>query len=296
MRAWMEDHAPAPDAEDVVVSTLDAGGVLITKFAPEGAPPDVALLHFHGGGYRLGSPAGFGRYFSRVARALGVTVYAPRYRLAPDSAFPAALDDAVTAYRWLLAQGFAGSRIALGGDSAGGGLAAALLLKIADLKLDQPAGAALFSPWLDLRVIAKSYERNAATDTLFSRASAEEASRLYLQGAEATDPLVSPVLGDWGLQSPLLIQVSDIEVLLDDSLSLAKIAADAGVSVRLERFADTQHVWHNAFPDTPQAVAAVTTWRSWLTEDLGLFEAADLHERVASSIAATADTGARVIP
>lgn len=270
MRFLMDKNAAAPDAENVALTIEDADGVEIWKFAPAEAVSDVAILHFHAGGYRLGSPKGFARYFARMAGALGTVLYAPKYRLSPDAAFPAAIEDGLASYKWLMAQGVPAGRIIVGGDSAGGGLAAALLLKISELGLEKPCGAALFSPWLDLRVSAGSFDTNAASDLLFSRERANEASSLYLQGHDANDPMASPALADWTGQPPLLIQVSDIEVLRDDSLLLAESAAKAGVSVRLERFPDTQHVWHNAFPDTPQTVQAVENWRDWLIRELQL--------------------------
>jgi acetyl esterase/lipase len=270
MRHLMDERAAAPDAGNVSQTIKDADGVEVWKFTPAEAPSDVALVHFHGGGYRLGSPKSFARYFARVAGALGATLYAPKYSLSPDAAFPAAIEDGLTTYKWLMAQGIPANRIIVGGDSAGGGLAAALLIRISELGLEKPGGVALFSPWLDLRVNAGSFDSNSATDLLFSRERANEASSLYLQGHDASDPTASPALADWTGQPPLLIQVSDIEVLRDDSLLLAASAAKAGVSVRLERFADTQHVWHTAFPDTPQTVRAVENWRNWLTRELQL--------------------------
>lgn len=264
MRRLMDQHAPAPDATKVTVSIKDAGGVEIWVFTPEVKNTDFVSLHFHGGGYRLGSPKGFSRYFARVAEALGSTVYAPKYRLAPDTAFPGALNDAIQAYRWLLDTGISADRIIVGGDSAGGGLAAAVLQALPDQAVPLPGGAALFSPWLDLRAVARSYDDNAESDQLFSHRQATEAAELYLQGHDASDPLASPLLGDWTGYPPLMIHVSDIEVLRDDSQALAARASTAGVAVRLERFPDTPHVWHNAYPDSPQSIKAVENWRDWL--------------------------------
>jgi len=269
MRRLMDENAPAPDAEGVTVTELDADGVPVLKFTPEGASPDLAILHFHGGGYRLGSPKGFSRYFARVAKALGATVYAPKYRLAPENPYPAAIKDAVTVYQYLLAQGLPASGIIPGGDSAGGGLAAALLLKIKELGLPSPGGAALFSAWADVRITSETFTSNAESDQLFPRERAEQASSLFLQGADASDPYASPVLGDWSGQPPLLIHVSNLETLLADSLTIAEKASAAGVPVRLERFDGVQHVWHNAYPDTAESQRAVENWRDWLSS-LGL--------------------------
>jgi acetyl esterase/lipase len=270
-RALIEQYAAEPSAAEAVVTPASAHGVEMLRIAPPGAPPDAAFLHFHGGGYRQGSPRGFAAATARIAKAAGMQAFSVRYRLAPENPFPAALEDAVTAYTWLLGSGIPAERIVLWGDSAGGGLAAALLLRIAELQLARPAGAVLFSAWLDLRITAPSYAQNAQTDLLFSMARAAEAAADYLDGHDATDPLASPALGSWTGQPPLLVLVSDIEVLRDDSVLLAKSAAQAGVTVRLERFPDTQHIWPIMdFPGTAESVRAVSILRDFLASELRL--------------------------
>jgi acetyl esterase/lipase len=180
------------------------------------------------------------------------------YRLAPENPFPAALTDARTAYQWLLDSGVDPQRIAVGGDSAGGGLSASLLIDLKQRGIPSPGCAFLLSPWADLRVISESFERCAATDALFSKQSAIDGAGLYLgDHASADDPLVSPVLADWSGQPPLLIQVSDSEVLVDDSSLLAKVAEAEGVSVHLEAFPNMAHVWQLGYPQLPEAVTAV---------------------------------------
>lgn len=266
-RIRMAEYAAEPSPDDATVAYLDANGVSALRSTPPGAPEDAAVLFLHGGGYRRGSPRVFAAPVARIARAVGMQVFSVEYRLAPEHPFPAALDDVVRAYEWLITSGIPAERVALWGDSAGGGLACALLLRIAELGREQPAGAALVSPWLDLRITASSYAENGPTDTLFSAEQAVEAAADYLNGHDAGDPLASPALGDWTGQPPLLILVSEIEVLRDDSLLLAKSAADAGLSVRLA----AQHIWPTMdFPETADSVRAVEVLREFLADDIRL--------------------------
>lgn len=275
-RARMAEYAVEPSPDDAAVASLDANGVSVLRFTPPGAPKDAALLFLHGGGYRRGSPRVFAAPVARIAKAVGMQVFSVEYGLAPEHPFPAALQDVVRAYEWLIESGIPAERVALWGDSAGGGLAGALLLRIVELGRQQPAGAALVSPWLDLRVTASSYAENAETDTLFSAEKAVEAAAEFLDGHDPGDAFASPALGDWTGQPPLLILVSEIEVLRDDALLLAKTAADAGVSVRLEKFPAAQHIWPTMdFPETDDSVRAVEVLREFLTSDLRLLARAD---------------------
>jgi acetyl esterase/lipase len=248
----------SPIADGVVLEELDANGVGVLSCQMDGVSGTGGLLYFHGGGYRLGSARAFRGHASYLAAACGTRVVSVDYRLAPEHPFPAALDDAVAAYRWMLDGGADPARLVLGGDSAGGGLAAALLQRLGDDGLPAPAGTVLLSPWADLRLTAPSYTANAATDGLFSLESATEAAAMYLAGHPATDPLVSPVLADWTGRPPLLVHTSTSEVLRDDALELARAAGAAGVDVRLQEYADQPHVWHyGAAAGAPEALAAL---------------------------------------
>ncbi len=241
--------APAPAVPGVAVTEDVAGGVPVLRCRPESAG-DVRLLWFHGGAYRLGSAQDFGTWTSHLAQACAAEVISVDYRLSPEHPFPDALVDALLAYEAVAAE----SRpLVVGGESAGGGLAASLLLALTDRGRPAPAAAVLLSPWLDLRVSAGSFERNAATDALLSRDTAREAAAMYLHGHPATDPLVSPVLGDWSGQPPILVQVSSTEVLHDDALTLAQAAP----SVQLEVFDDLPHAWHLGYPHGEGTMPAV---------------------------------------
>ncbi|MDV8070966.1 alpha/beta hydrolase fold domain-containing protein [Rhodococcus sp. IEGM 1366] len=247
----------------VVFDLLDAAGVPILRITPAEAKSDRALIHFHGGGYRKGSPQHFAESVGRIALACQMQIFSVGYRLSTVSPFPAAVDDALVAYQWITEQ-IRPDRIALWGDSAGGGLAAALLLRLRDLEISSPAGAFLFSPWADLRNTAETYSENSATDDLFSLTQAIEAAESYLAGHPATDPLASPVLGSWSNQPRLVVQVSDAEVLYGDGVLLAQTAAAAGTDVRLKIHKGMPHIWNLAYPSTPSSKEAI----SYMIENL----------------------------
>lgn len=251
-----------PLAEGTVAEEIDAGGVRIVACRREGAEDDPVLLYFHGGGYRLGSARSYRAYGSNLARACSLQVLLVDYRLAPECPFPAAVEDALHAYGWALERHEPGT-VVVGGDSAGGGLAAALLLASRDEGLPAAAGAACLSPWADLTNTAASFLRCSDTDALFSKAAAEEAALLYLQGADPTQPLASPVYGNWTGLPPLLVQASEDEVLADDASTLAAVAEKAGVAVELHLYPGMPHVWQLSYPAFPEAVQAV--------EELGNF-------------------------
>jgi epsilon-lactone hydrolase len=243
-------------ADGVTLAEVDAAGVPAVRLTPA-ADADAEIMYLHGGGFRLGSARGWAAFNSHLAVRCRARVLSVDYRLAPEHPFPAALSDARAAYLWLLDSGVDPDRLAIGGDSAGGGIAASLLVDLQERGLPLPACAFLLSPWADLRVISESYDRCASTDQLFSRQSANDGSGLYLAGHAADDPLASPVLAPWSGQPPLLIQVSDSEVLADDAARLAEVAAAAGVAVQHEVFAQLAHVWQLGYPGDPAAVAAV---------------------------------------
>jgi acetyl esterase/lipase len=202
------------------------------------APPRGVVLHFHGGGYRLGLPEMTGPFAVALAARCGVDVVCPQYRLAPEHPFPAGLNDARTALTAL--QATTTAPIILSGDSAGGGLAAALAA-LARSDARPPAGLVTLSAWLDVTVSSPCYDANAATDPLFSRASAEEAAELYLQGASAHHPLASPALGDVAGFPPAFVSVGEGEVLADDARRFHAALQAAGVSAELCAIPGMEH-------------------------------------------------------
>jgi acetyl esterase/lipase len=200
---------------------------------------EEAVLFLHGGAFMIGSPVSHRSITGRLAKHAGATVFVPDYRLAPEHPFPAALDDAVTAYRALLAQGYTPERIAIAGDSAGGGLALSLCLRLRSEGLPQPACVVVMSPWADLTLTRLA---PVADDALLRPAWLKQGAAAYLQGHFAHDPLVSPLLADLAGLPPTLIQAASEEILRDDSRRLAGILSAHGVSVIHREF---PHMWHD---------------------------------------------------
>ena len=213
-------------------------------------------MHFHGGGFRLGSAAGSAAFGTRMADAAHVRVVLVDYALAPEHPFPAGLHDALHVYDAVRAEP-SGLPILVGGDSAGGGLATSLVVAALAVDMPLPSGVTLFSPWLDLTVTADSYDTRARSDLLFSAASATAAADLYLQGWDPRDPLASPALADLHGFPPTLLFVGSEEVLLDDALALANALSRAGSTVSLHSVAGMQHVWPTIWPDVPESATAL---------------------------------------
>ncbi|MEK9967538.1 MAG: alpha/beta hydrolase [Ferrovibrio sp.] len=204
-----------------------------------------ALLYLHGGGYLAGNPRTHRAITTRLAHRLGVAVFALDYRLAPEHPYPAALSDALAAWQWLLDDGWRPDRLWLAGDSAGGGLALALMLACRRQGLPLPAAAALFSPWTDLTCGSPSLAENARRCAWFTADHLHFAARLYAGRHDRRDVLISPLHGDLSGLPPLLLHASDSELLRDDSLRLAERARAAGTQVRLRLWHGLPHAWPN---------------------------------------------------
>jgi acetyl esterase/lipase len=202
------------------------------------------FLFFHGGGYCSGSIVSHRGMVTEVGRAAGARTLAVGYRLAPEHPFPAAIEDARSAYRFLLDQGIAPSKIAIGGDSAGGGLTLALLTSVRDAGQPLPACAWLVSPWVDLQMTGASLTQNAAIDPLISKSYLEELASAYLAGADPANPLGSPINAELAGLPALLVQVGSAETLLDDAVRIARRAGAADVRVNLEIWPRMIHAWH----------------------------------------------------
>jgi monoterpene epsilon-lactone hydrolase len=228
----------------VAVAAVDAGGVAAERIAVPASRAGRMVLYLHGGGYVMGSTDSHRHLAAAIAEAAQASVLLPAYRLAPEHPFPAALDDALAAYRWLLDGGQAPTSLVIAGDSAGGGLAVATLLAARDRGLPLPAGAALISPWVDLSCSLVSLETLAARDPIVKKGSLAECARDYLVGRDLRSPLASPLYGDLRGLPPLLIQVGSEEVLLDDARELDRRAGEQGVRTTLEIWPEMIHVWH----------------------------------------------------
>ncbi|HXZ10655.1 MAG TPA: alpha/beta hydrolase [Paraburkholderia sp.] len=219
--------------------------------------PARTILYLHGGGYYFCSPRSHRSLVFELARRADARTFSLDYRLAPEHRFPAALDDSLAAYRWLLAVGTPAGSIVIAGDSAGGGLALASLIALRDAGDALPAGALLFSPWTDLAATGESIRTNDGRDPMFSGPSIARGATIYLGDAAATHPYASPLYAEMGGLPPLFIQAGSTEVLLDDARRVAEKARAAGVSVEFEIWPDMPHVWQIFAPFIPEACKAL---------------------------------------
>ncbi|MCX5576827.1 alpha/beta hydrolase [Kaistia terrae] len=233
---------------DVVVKPVDADGVKAEWTLTPDADPKRAILFLHGGGYAAGSIRSHRHMLAQAGREAGTRTLALDYRLAPENPFPAALEDALTGYRFLLAQGFLPENIVLAGESAGGGLAISTLVSLRDAGTPLPACAWCASPWVDLEMSAATMESKAAVDPLIQRPYLQELATAYLHGADPRNPLVSPIHADLKGLPPLLIQVGSDETLLEDAIRLAGVAASADVRTSLQVWPQMIHAWHLFYP------------------------------------------------
>ncbi|KQO98070.1 alpha/beta hydrolase [Methylobacterium sp. Leaf92] len=244
--ALAADYALPPD---VRVEPIDAQGVPAEWTSTPAADGERVVLFLHGGGYVSGSLKSHRHMVAQAGREARARTLALGYRLAPEHPFPAALDDALTGYRFLLASGIAPARIALAGESAGGGLALATALSLREAGLPLPGCLWLSSPWVDLALTGASMESKAAVDPLLGRTYLSELASLYLNGADALGPLVSPINADLAGLPPMLIQVGSAETLLDDSVRLAAVAGATDIAVHLEIWPHMIHAWHLFYQD-----------------------------------------------
>jgi epsilon-lactone hydrolase len=256
--------AVAADAPaGATVEPVDANGVPAEWVAASGVTGRRVLLYLHGGGYQIGSPATLRRMVTLLSAPAAARVLSVDYRLAPEHPFPAAVDDAVAAYRWLLAGGTAPATVALAGDSSGGGLALATLVALRDAGEPMPAAAFAISPWTDLALTGESLRTRAAVEVMLQPDGIPETAALYLAGADPRHPYASPLYADLRGLPPVLIHVGDAEVVLDDSTRFAARAREAGVDVTLEVWDEMPHVWHafaGLLPEADQAIARAGDW------------------------------------
>ncbi len=260
MRAIMiEAQAPA----GVTCTPVDAGGVSAEWSVADGADQDKVILYVHGGGYVMGSAGSHRDMTGRLSQTAGARVLSLNYRLAPEHPFPAPVDDAVAAYRWLLGQGIQASNIAIAGDSAGGGLAFAALIAIRDAGEPVPAAGIGISPWVDMEGTGESMTTRAAVDPVVQKEGLLGMAKIYLGGADPKNPLAAPLHANLAGLPPLLIQVGDAETLLDDATRITERARKADVDVTLKVWDEMPHVWHLFAPILPEGQQAI--------EEIGAF-------------------------
>jgi epsilon-lactone hydrolase len=234
--------------QDVTVQPVSANGVSAEWTSTPDADPSSAILYLHGGGYVICSLNSHRHLMAEVGRASGSRTLAIDYRLAPEHPFPAPVEDTVAAYRYLLDSGLKPNRIALAGDSAGGGLVVGSMLAIREAGLPMPACGWCISPWVDMEALGESFIDRAATDPTVQKETIQMMAQYYLGGADPRHPHAAPIYGDLRGLPPLLIQVGAAETLLDDSIILARKAGAADVLVDLQIWPEMIHIWHIFFP------------------------------------------------
>jgi epsilon-lactone hydrolase len=257
------EHAEDMTSEPEGVRFEDAPAVGGLWATPQHWDGESAIMYLYGGGYVISSPHSRRKLAGHLANASGARALVPRYHLAPERPFPAAVEDAAADYRWLLDEGGRSERTVVAGDSSAGGLAVATMLKLRQDGEDLPAGGVLISPWVDLACTGETLEENAAADLTATKASLLRMAGQYLHGADARTPLASPLYADLSGLPPLLIVVGGDEALLDDSVRLARSAGMAGVDVTLYIGAGMQHIFPiycGAIPEADAAVAMIGEW------------------------------------
>jgi epsilon-lactone hydrolase len=257
-------------APDVAVEQTNANGVRAEWNSTPPAARDAVLLYLHGGGFVIGSLDSHRHLVSEAGRAAKALTLALDYRLAPEHPFPAAVEDAVAGYRFLLAQGYRPERVTIAGDSAGGGLVVSAMIAIRDAGLPQPACGWCISPWVDLEALGETMATKAAADPTVQKAGILDMARLYLNGADPRSPLAAPIYANLAGFAPLLIQVGAAETLLDDAVRLAKIAGAANVRVDLQIWPEMIHVWHLFHPELEAGRRAIEQGGSFVRAMTGV--------------------------
>lgn len=250
-------------------SRMNAGGVTAEWVTAESASDSRVVLYLHGGGYIIGSPRTHRPLMAELSQASKGRVLGLDYRLAPEHPFPAPVEDSVAAYRWLLNEGYDPARIAVAGDSAGGGLTVAMMVQARYLGLPMPGAAVCISPWVDMEGLGESMETRAAADPMVGKKNLLVSAKTYLGGSNPRAPLAAPLYADLRGLPPMLIQVGDAEVLLDDSTRLAGIAREAGVEVEMDVWDDMIHVWHLFAPILPEGKQAISQAGEFIKKHTG---------------------------
>lgn len=258
--------------DGVTATTGSVGGVGGEWIDPDGADDSAVVLYLHGGGYVAGSVDSHRNLLGHLARAMGCRVFAADYRLAPEHPHPAPVEDAVAAFGGLVANGdFDPARIAVAGDSAGGGLTIATLVTLRDAGGPVPVGAVAISPWIDLEATGESAVTRAAADPMVTPGSLRAIAELFVgDGGDLRDPLAAPLHADLAGLPPVLVHVGDAEVLLDDANRLAAKITEAGGEVTLEVWPDMVHVWHGSAGFVPESDEAIAGIAAYLRPKLGL--------------------------
>jgi monoterpene epsilon-lactone hydrolase len=265
---YTEDYQ-IPEGVQAEASTV--GPMRVERLFRADARRDRATLYLHGGGYVCGGIETHRPITAELAKTFDGIVVSIDYRLAPEHPYPAALEDALAGFRALLDEGFAPHNVAFGGESAGGGLVMGTMLALKARGLPLPGAGLVISPWSDLTHSGASIVSNQASDPIVFKSAIDLTRDLYLGGASRTDPFGSPGAGGADLKGlpPLLIQVATDEILLDDALNIARLAAHAGVPVTFEGWKGLVHAWHLFSRDLEEGRLACKRAGEWLNATLG---------------------------
>ena len=284
-RWWFDGVVPhlATQIKGVGHEGLEIDGMRAEWAIPRGAGDAGAILYLHGGAYVMGSIASHRALVSRLAVAAGCRALAVEYRLAPEHPFPAAVEDAVRAYEWLLSHGREARQIVLAGDSAGGGLAVASLVALRDAGAPLPAAALLLSPWTDLEVSGRSVGTVGRRDPMLTARALRREAAMYLGKEDPRHPLASPIHAGLEGLPPMLVQVGTREILLDDARRLAERARGDGVEVELDAWEGMFHVWQFFTPLVPESNAAVEKLGRFARERMAAPVSTDPYPRLTES-------------
>ena len=271
VRERVERYWPGLTAEAGGVDYLEieVAGLPALLAVPKGSAEDRVILSVHGGGGVSGSIYTHRKLFGHLAKAVGARALLTEYRQAPAH-HPVPLDDTTAAYRWLLDQGFDANRVALAGDSLGGGLSISTMLRARELGLPTAAALILISPWVDMTVSNQTFDTNRETEAFFYKEVVGALAAMYLGGADPKDPLASPLYADLSGLPPTYIQVGGDETLLGESLQLDENARKAGVDVRLDVFPHQLHTFQMAAGYSPESDDAIRRLAEWVRPKLGL--------------------------
>jgi epsilon-lactone hydrolase len=267
--AFNELMARVPVARDVQQTPVELGGVAGVEVTVEGNETENVILYFHGGVYVIGTASASVPLVSELARRTGAKAITVDYRLGPEHPYPAAVEDARAAYEGLLSQGIAPEQIAFAGESAGGGLAVAAMLALREAGLPLPSCGYLMSPYADLTLSGATLTDREDADPVLTPEGLRVRVPDYLAGADASDPLISPIFGDLKDLPPLLIQVGSHEILLSDALRLAERAAICDVPVTLEVTPGVPHVFQGFAGLLDEAAAALDGAAGFISAQLG---------------------------
>ncbi|WP_322865191.1 alpha/beta hydrolase [Aquicoccus sp. G2-2] len=257
--AWLWFHGPRGSRYEAAA----LGGVPGLRVSGPGAGGERILLYFHGGGYVMGAPRTHRAMLARLSQLTTRVAYLPDYRKAPEHPFPAAVEDALAAYRALIEQTPA-DRVVMGGDSAGGGLVLALLSEICRIGLPQPGATFVFSPLTDMTFSGASFQQNAQADVMLPTVRAKDMQQMYLAGHDPRDPRASPLFANFKGAGPVWLSVGDTEILLDDTRRMAGHLTQEGVSVKMTVEHDLPHVWPIFQRLMPEADATLRALADWL--------------------------------